>query len=63
MVCWGAAIAVALGGLEPALRQAATTIEQGSPVATMTGRVAAFGGATALLYAVIVALMVYQPGG
>ncbi len=60
---WGAAIAVALGGLEPALRQAATTIEQGSPVATMTGRVAAFGGATALLYAVIVALMVYQPGG
>lgn len=63
VVLWGAAIAVALGGLEPALRQAATTIEAGSPVATMTGRVAAFGGATALLYAGIVALMVYQPGG
>jgi uncharacterized membrane protein len=60
---WGAAIAVALGGLEPALRHAATTIEQGSPVATLTGRVAAFGGATAVLYAVIVALMVYRPGG
>ena len=63
LVLWVAAVAVALRGLEPALRQAATTIAQGSPVATMTGRVAAFGGATALLYAVIVALMVYQPGG
>src|SRR3954449_2930663 len=63
LVCWGAAIAVALGGLEPALRRAATTIDQGSPVATLTGRVAAYGGATALLYAAIVALMVYQPGG
>jgi hypothetical protein len=29
----------------------------------MTGRVAAFGGATGLLYAAIVLLMVYQPGG
>jgi hypothetical protein len=63
LVFWGAAIAVALGGLEPALRGAASTITEGSPVSTMTGRVAAFGGATALLYAAIVALMVYQPGG
>jgi uncharacterized membrane protein len=63
VVFWGAAVAVALGGLEPALRRAATTIEQGSPVVTMSGRVAAFGGITALLYAAIVALMVYQPGG
>ncbi len=63
LVFWGAAIAVALGGLEPLLREAATTIAQGSPVATLTGRAAAYGGATALLYAAIVALMVYQPGG
>jgi len=63
VILWGAAVAVALGALEPALRQAATTISQGSPVATLTGRVAAFGGITALLYAAIVALMVYQPGG
>jgi len=62
VILWGAAVAVALVGLEPALRQAASTISAGSPVSTMTGRVAAYGGATALLYAVIVALMVYRPG-
>jgi uncharacterized membrane protein len=63
IVLWGASVAVALGGLVPALDQAATTIGDGGPVSTLTGRVAAFGGATGLLYAAIVLLMVYQPGG
>jgi hypothetical protein len=63
IVCWGASIAVTLGGLVPALNHAATTITEGGSVSTMTGRVAAFGGATGLLYAAIVLLMVYQPGG
>jgi uncharacterized membrane protein len=72
IVCWGASVAVALGGLVPALTQAATTIGEGgeggeggpaSSVSTIAGRVAAFGGATGLLYAAIVLLMVYQPGG
>jgi uncharacterized membrane protein len=63
IVLWGASVAVALGGLVPALQQAATTITEGGNVSTMTGRVAAFGGATGLLYAAIVLLMVYQPGG
>jgi uncharacterized membrane protein len=63
IVFWGASIAVSLGGLVPALQQAATTITDGGRVSTMTGRVAAFGGATGLLYAAIVLLMVYQPGG
>jgi hypothetical protein len=63
IVFWGASIAVALGGLVPALQQAATTIADGGSVSSLTGRVAAFGGATALLYAAIVLLMVYQPGG
>jgi uncharacterized membrane protein len=63
IVFWGASIAVSLGGLVPALQQAATTITDGGTVSTMTGRVAAFGGATGLLYAAIVLLMVYQPGG
>ncbi len=63
IVFWGCSIAVTLGGLVPALNQAATTITEGGAVSTMTGRVAAFGGATGLLYAAIVLLMVYQPGG
>ncbi|HEX4688286.1 MAG TPA: DUF2269 family protein [Nocardioides sp.] len=63
IVLWGASVAVALGGLVPALQHAEKTIRDGGSVATMTGRVAAFGGATGLLYAAIVLLMVYQPGG
>ena len=63
IVLWGASVAVALGGLVPALQHAETTIRDGGSVATLTGRVAAFGGATGLLYAAIVLLMVYQPGG
>ena len=60
---WGASVAATLGGLVPALGRAATTITEGGAVSTLTGRVAAFGGATGLLYAAIVLLMVYRPGG
>ena len=63
VVLWGCAIGVALGALEPALGKAATTIAEGSSVATVTARVAMFGGLVGLLYAAIIALMVYQPGG
>ena len=63
IVFWGCSIAITLGGLVPALQQAAKTITDGGSVSTLTGRVAAFGGATGLLYAAIVVLMVYQPGG
>lgn len=63
IVFWGCSIAVALGGLVPALQGAAGAIREGGSVSTLTGRVAAFGGATGLLYAAIVLLMVYQPGG
>ena len=63
LVFWAASVAVTLGGLVPALQQAATTITEGGAVSTLTGRVAAYGGATGLLYAAIVLLMVYQPGG
>jgi uncharacterized membrane protein len=63
IVLWGCSIAVALGGVVPALQQASKTITEGGSVSTLTGRVAAFGGATGLLYAAIVLLMVYQPGG
>jgi uncharacterized membrane protein len=63
IVLWGCSVAVALGGLVPALQQASKTITDGGSVSTLTGRVAAFGGATGLLYAAIVLLMVYRPGG
>ncbi len=63
IVFWACSVAITLGGLVPALNHAATTITEGGSVSTLTGRVAAFGGATGLLYAGIVLLMVYQPGG
>ena len=63
IVFWGASIAVSLGGLVPALERAAATITEGGAVSTLTGRVAVFGGVTGLLYAAIVLLMVYRPGG
>jgi uncharacterized membrane protein len=62
IVFWACSIAITLGGLVPALQEAAKTITSGGAVSTLTGRVAAFGGATGLLYAAIVVLMVYQPG-
>lgn len=63
VVLWVATVALALAGLVPALGRAATAIDEGGSVSTMTGRVAAYGGVTGLLYAAIVLLMVYQPGG
>jgi uncharacterized membrane protein len=63
IVFWACSIAITLGGLVPALQQAARTITEGGAVTTLTGRIAAFGGATGLLYAGIILLMVYRPGG
>jgi len=63
LLVWVAAMAVALGLLEPSLRKAAVEIGAGRVVGTLTGRVAAAGGVVGLLYAAIVLLMVYQPGG
>ncbi|MBO0844748.1 MAG: DUF2269 family protein [Nocardioides sp.] len=63
LLIWVAAVAVALALLEPSLRKAATEIGAGRPVSTLTGRVAAGGGVVGLLYAAIVLLMVYRPGG
>lgn len=63
LLLWAAAMAVALGLLAPALTKAAVEIGgSGSPQA-LVGRVAAAGGVIGLIYAVIVVLMVYQPGG
>ena len=63
LLLWVAAMAVSLGLLVRSLTTAATEIGEGRGVGRLTARVAAGGGVVGLLYAAIVLLMVYQPGG
>ena len=63
LLLWVAAMAVSLGVLVPSLTKAAGTIGSEQPIGGRVGQVAAAGGVIGLLYAVIVLLMVYQPGG
>ena len=63
VLLWVCAMAVALGLLAPSLTKAAAEIGGGGSATTLLGRVAAAGGAIGLIYAAIVLLMVYQPGG
>lgn len=60
---WLAAVAIALALVVPALSKASEAIGRDQSVVAMTGRVAAGGGVVGLIFAVIVFLMVYQPGG
>ena len=62
LVLWAAAVALVLTVLVPALTKATALIGKQDSVVALTGRVAAAGGAVALLFAVIVFLMVYRPG-
>lgn len=59
---WLVAVAVTLGLVVPALRQATTRIQAGEAVDALTARVAAGGGVVGLVFAAIVFLMVYKPG-
>lgn len=62
IILWLFALAEGLVGLVPALNQAAAALAEGKPVNALRGKVAALGGSIALNYAIIVFLMVYQPG-
>jgi hypothetical protein len=62
LLLWLVAIAIVLAVIVPTLTKASALIEQQSSVATLTPRVAAAGGVVGLVFAVIVFLMVYQPG-
>jgi hypothetical protein len=62
LVLWLVAIAIVLGVVVPALTTATERIGKQEAVATLTGRVAASGGAVGLIFAAIVFLMVYRPG-
>jgi hypothetical protein len=62
VVLWLVAIAIVLAVIVPTLNKATALIQQQGSVVTLTARVAASGGVVGLIFAVIVFLMVYQPG-
>jgi uncharacterized membrane protein len=57
------ALALTLGVLVPGLSRASSAIGSGEATKPLVARVAAAGGLIGLLFAVIVFLMVYKPGG
>ena len=63
LLLWAGAVAVSLGVLAPSLTKAAAEIGGSGSADALVGRVAAAGGAIGLIYAAIVLLMVYRPGG
>jgi hypothetical protein len=63
LVLWALAIAVVLGLIVPTLDRATQRIAAEDSVVTLTARVAAGGGIVGLIFAAIVFLMTYKPGG
>jgi uncharacterized membrane protein len=63
LLLWVCAMALSLGLLAPSLTKASAEIGGSGSAQGLVGRVAAAGGVIALIYAVIVLLMVYRPGG
>jgi hypothetical protein len=63
LVLWVLAIGLVLFVVVPTLDKATTRIGQEASVVSLTGRVAAAGGVVGIVFAVIVVLMVYRPGG
>lgn len=61
MLLFVLALALTFAVLAPSLNKAAEAINAGAGGTALAGRVAASGGLIALLYAVIVFLMVFQP--
>ena len=60
---WLVAVALVLGVLVPGLEKASQLIGRQEQVTALTGRIAATGGVVGLIFAVVVLLMVYRPGG
>jgi hypothetical protein len=59
---WLVAVALTLAVIVPTLDKATAAIGRQESVVALTSRVAAAGGVVGLIFAVIVFLMVYQPG-
>jgi hypothetical protein len=62
VLLWVLAIGLVMGVIVPTLNKATELIGRQEPAAALTGRVAAAGGVVGVVFAVIVFLMVYQPG-
>jgi hypothetical protein len=60
---WLLGVALVMAVIVPTLNKATALIGKQESAAALTGRVAAAGGVVGVLFAVIVFLMVYQPGG
>jgi hypothetical protein len=63
LVLWVVGIAVVLGLIVPTLDRATQRIAAQESVVALTGRVAAGGGIVGAIFAAIVFLMTYKPGG
>jgi uncharacterized membrane protein len=63
VLLWLVSMALVLAVTVPALKQAATAIGSGATTDRLVARVAASGGVVGLIFAAIVFLMVYRPGG
>jgi hypothetical protein len=63
VVLWLLAVVLTLVVIVPTLNRATDLIKRQESVVTLTGRVAAAGGVVGLLFATIVFLMAYRPGG
>jgi uncharacterized membrane protein len=63
LLLWLLATGIVLGVVVPTLERTTKRIEAQESVVSLTGRVAASGGAVAVIFLVIVVLMVYRPGG
>jgi uncharacterized membrane protein len=59
---WLVAVGIVLFVLVPTLESVTAKIEKQESVVTLTGKIAAFGGAVGIVFVAIVFLMVYQPG-
>jgi hypothetical protein len=63
LVLWAVAVALVLAVVVPSLSKASVLIARQEAASALTARIAAGGGTVAILFAVIVFLMVYRPGG
>jgi uncharacterized membrane protein len=63
VLLWLVSMVLVLAVTVPALKQAATAIGSGGTTDRLVARVAASGGVVGLIFAAIVFLMVYRPGG
>ena len=61
-VLWLLAVGLVQAVVVPTLNKATALINKQESAASLTGRVAAAGGVVGIVFAVIVFLMVYQPG-